>query len=119
MKFYYIAGIGFASLLVDNSADGLPIWLWRGSVSILIGIIIWFIKRALDAEKEANDLRDKKLTLCDEKYTELVKVTAAHEVMYQIWLEELADSDPHPIGGTRKTDMLHKLITHIAEAKIK
>lgn len=120
MKFYYlVTTFTFGSLLVDASADGLPLWLWRAFVTGCIGIIIWFIKRSLDAEKEANNLRDKKLTHCDENYTALVKITAAHEVMYQIWLEEIVDSDPHPQNGTRKSDRLHRIITQIAEANSK
>ena len=120
MKFYYLVStFTVSSLLVDASADGLPLWLWRGFVTGCIAIIIWFIKRSLDDEKEANELRDKKISNCDEKYTSLVKVTAAHEVMYQIWLEEIVDKDPHPENGTRKSDRLHRIITQIAEANSK
>ena len=120
MRPYYLAGIGFIGLLSDGGPqDGLPIWLWRAVVTTCITIIIWFIKRALDAEKEANELRDKKISNCDEKYEGLVKITAAHEVMYQIWLEEIADKDPHPENGTRKSDRLHRIILQIAEANKK
>lgn len=116
MKYYIFSTLSLAGLLADNTADGLPIWLWRAFVTILIGVIVWFVKKGIEDEKKANELRDKKITRCDEKYETLVKLTASHEVMYQLWLEELANN-PHPIEGTRKTDKIHRLISQIAEAK--
>lgn len=105
------------SLLIDTSADGLPIWVWRAFVTACIGVIIWFVKRALDDAKEANTGRDKRITECDEKYARLLTITAAHEVMYELWLEELASGGGHPEFGTRKTDQLHRIIQSLAGEK--
>src|SRR3982751_4365997 len=96
------------SLLIDSTADGLPVWVWRAFVTICLGIIVFFIKKALDDSKEANAARDRRITDCDEKYSKLLTITAAHEVMYQLWLEDLS-GNVHPDFGTRKTDQLHRL----------
>lgn len=98
-------------LLADgNTSDDIPLWLWRAFVSLCILIIAWFLKRDIDAAKDANKSRDTKIE-------KLIVVTAAHEVMYELWLEEIASGGGHFPHGTRKTDQLHRMITQIAEAK--
>lgn len=114
--FYALSSVSVGTLLIDNTADGLPIWLWRAFVTVLIGLIIYLYKQTLDSAKLANVVRDTKITDCEEKYTKLLTLCAAHEVMYQVWLEEVTSgNDPHPLDGKRKTDMLHRIITQIAE----
>lgn len=122
MKLFFVSiGSVFsaASILIDNSADGLPIWVWRAFITALLGLLIWFAKNALDSAKAANVLRDKRISDCDEKYIVLLKMTAAHDVMYEIWLDDLVESEHHPSNGKRKTDQIHRLITQIAEARNK
>jgi hypothetical protein len=109
-----IGGISFLTILQSTDAtDGIPLWLWRAFVSICIAIIGILLKRMLDEAKDENEKRDERLDNCDKKYTDLVKITAAHEVMYEYWIDTLA-GDIHPDDGRRKTDKLDRVIQSIA-----
>jgi hypothetical protein len=110
MKILYsISAVSFSSLLLDTGADGIPIWLWRAFVSLCLLIIAYFIKKGVADTDKNNDRRD-------EKIAKLLVITAAHEVMYQIWLEEITSGNPmHPEDGRRKTDRVYKILTQIAE----
>lgn len=106
--FPFIAGICSIALIAADVGDGSQVlWLFRTVLAVAVAIIAWFLKRMVDDSKIENDKRDAKLE-------SLLRVTTAHEVMYQFWLEELA-GEIHPIDGQRKTDKLHKLIVSLAE----
>lgn len=100
-------GLILSTLAPEIAEVLVPVWIWRAFVSILIVIVGYFLKKLLDESKEQNKNRDKKIE-------DLVKLTAAHEVMYELWIDNLSD-ELHPEGGRRKTDKVAHIIQQLAE----
>lgn len=111
---FSLFGIGPTTIGFD--LNDLAVWIFRSFVGLSIAVIAYFLKGMIDDNKEEDKKRDKRLEDCDDNYKDLIKVTAAHEVMYQIWLEDLANYT-HPVEGNRKTDKIHRLIQSLAEVK--
>lgn len=101
--------IGFTPTTIGVDISDILIWTFRTIGIAFIGIITYFLKGLIDDNKESNKRRDDKLDL-------LIKLTAAHEVMYRIWLDEMAE-DSHPETGNRRSDKLYRLIQSVAEVQ--
>jgi hypothetical protein len=91
--------------------------LWRAFISLCIAIIGILLKRMLDEAKEENEKRDKHLIKHDTEVEKLIKITGAHEVMYEFWLDNLIDESPIPEGGRRKTDRLARILQKLSEER--
>lgn len=112
------AVVAGTAVMVDGSVDDQAvIWVVRGFITLCIALITFFIKNMYDSYKEETKRRDEKLLNLQAKYENLIKITAAHEVMYELWLENLASENLHPGDGERKTDQLHRIIERIALTK--
>lgn len=107
----FFAGVTSLGIMSAGTADPTDIFLWifRGFTTLCIAVIAYFLKGMIDDSKKANEKRDDKLDT-------LTKLTVAHEVMYQYWLETLTDNF-HPEDGRRKTDKIYKVIQSLAENK--
>lgn len=111
----YATLTGVAMIADGSPTDGMVIWAFRGFVGLCLAVIAYFLKRMVDDSRAADRERDRKIDALEVNYIEMIKVTAAHEVMYEFWLENLTNN--HPEDGTRKTDQLHRVIQRLAEEK--
>jgi phosphate/sulfate permease len=93
---------------VNLDLTDILVWVFRSFIALAIAIIAYFLKGMIDDNKKEDDRRDKQLEF-------VVKLTTAHEVMYQIWLEDMVNSAHDLENGTRKTDKVHRLIQSLAE----
>lgn len=121
----FFAGVSAFSLIgmgpnssVNFDLSDILVWIFRSFIALCIATIAYFLKGMMDERKAADDKRDKRLDECDDNYKDLIKVTAAHEVMYLIWIEDLANNNI-PANGNRKTDQVRRLIQSLAEDKPK
>lgn len=112
----YATFTGAVMMAEGSITDGMVIWAFRGFVALCLGIIAYFLKKMVDDSKAADKQRDTDIRDLQKSYTEIVKLTAAHEVMYEFWLENITNN-AHPEEGTRKTDQLHRVIQRLAEEK--
>lgn len=111
---YTLIGLIATALAPEMTEAVVPVWIWRAFVSILIVIVGYFLKKLLDDNKEINDKRDKKIEEQNEKISNLIKITTAHEVMYELWIDGLA-GELQPDGGRRKSDRLAYIVKRLAE----
>lgn len=115
---YSLAGLAISTLAPEITEAVVPVWIWRAFVSILIIVVGYFLKKLLDDNKEINDKRDKKVEDLERRLADMTKLTAAHEVMFELWIENLAD-ELQPETGRRKTDKLAFTIQRLLEEKKK
>ena len=102
-------GIAAVTVALDGApGESETIWIIRGFISLCLAIIAYIVKKMIDDYSKAMIARDAKIS-------DLTKVTAAHDVMYSIWLEQqIGDTEPE---GRRKTDQLRKFIGALSETK--
>lgn len=106
---FSLFGLGPSPNSVSFDVADILVWVFRSFIALVIAIIAYFLKGMIDDNKEDNKRRDDDLKL-------VVKLTGAHEVMYQIWLEDMVNNT-HPESGTRKSDKLHRFVQSLAEVQ--
>lgn len=107
---------GVLVILQGSVYDDLVMWAFRGFISLTIAIIAYFLKKMYDDYQKEKEAKERRIAQLEGKYEAILRVTAAHEVMYEYWLESLVDN-PHPEYGHRKTDKLHDVIKKLAEGR--
>lgn len=81
-------------------------WLLKVVLGVLLAVVGYFLKQTGD------DLKSSKGQLA--KHSEIL---AAHAVMFEVWLDEIVQSDEEPHPTRRQTDQLKLLIGKLAKEK--